>query len=71
MNKVFHFDYRPGLDKSFRKTKGHKYISMVLRPETYFYDETVTTISIFISSKITQDIKKFFPNLTSIMCRSA
>lgn len=66
---IYHFDVQKHIDEPYKK-EGQKYFFQSLRPETYFHDKTVEIISIFVHSKITAEIKNFFPNLKKIVCRS-
>lgn len=67
---IIHFDYRPTLDSTFQK-QWHIYTENPLNSQTAAYDDSIKQISVFISSKVTADVIDQFPNLQTIMCRSA
>lgn len=70
MSKIVHYDYRPELDQAYQKPT-HIYITNPLNEQTVEQDDEVTAISVFISSKVTAKVIDNFPNLKTIMCRSA
>ncbi len=66
---VFHFDVQDKIDAPYRRLSD-QYFSYSLKPENYFFNDEVEVISIFIHSRISPDILKFFPRLKKIICRS-